>query len=40
MRRLLRFWNHDAPGNGDGVAMATYCGAATPTLPSPNKGEG
>jgi very-short-patch-repair endonuclease len=40
--RLLRFWNHDVLGNGDGVAtmLAPFCGDATPTLPSPIKGEG
>jgi very-short-patch-repair endonuclease len=40
--RVLRFWNHDVLGNGDGVAtlLATYCGEATPTQPSPIEGEG
>lgn len=40
--KVLRFWNHDVLGNGDGVAtlLATYCGESTPTLPSPIKGEG
>jgi very-short-patch-repair endonuclease len=40
--RVLRFWNHDVLGNGDGVAtmLATYCGESTPTQPSPIKGEG
>jgi very-short-patch-repair endonuclease len=40
--RVVRFWNHDVLGNGDGVAamLATYCGDSTPTLPSPIKGEG
>jgi very-short-patch-repair endonuclease len=40
--KVLRFWNNDVLGNGDGVAtlLATYCGESTPTLPSPIKGEG
>jgi very-short-patch-repair endonuclease len=40
--RVVRFWNHDVLGNGDGVAkiLATYCGGATPTQPSPIEGEG
>jgi very-short-patch-repair endonuclease len=40
--RLLRFWNHDVLGNGDGVAtlLATYCAAATPTLTLPHQGGG
>jgi very-short-patch-repair endonuclease len=40
--RVLRFWNNDVLGNDDGVAMvlATHCGGATPTQPSPIKGEG
>jgi len=40
--RVLRFWNHDVLGNGDGVAtmLAPYCGVATPTQPSPIKGGG
>jgi very-short-patch-repair endonuclease len=40
--RLLRFWNHDVLGNGDGVAAvpATYCGEITPTLTLPHQGGG
>ena len=40
--RVVRFWNHEVLGNGDGVAttLATYCGDATPTQPSPIEGEG
>ncbi len=40
--RVVRFWNHDVLGNDDGVAtmLASYCGDATPTQPSPIKGEG
>jgi very-short-patch-repair endonuclease len=40
--RVLRFWNNDVLGNGDGVAtmLAEYCEDSTPTLPSPIKGEG
>jgi very-short-patch-repair endonuclease len=40
--RVLRFWNHDLLGNGDGVmtVLAPFCGDSTPTLPSPIKGEG
>lgn len=40
--RVLRFWNHDVLGNGDGVmtVLAPFCGDATPTLPSPIEGEG
>ena len=31
--RVLRFWNNDVLGNGDGVAtmLAIYCGESTPT---------
>ncbi len=40
--RVVRFWNHDVLCNGDGVAtmLAACCGSATPTQPSPIKGEG
>ena len=40
--RVIRFWNHDVLGNGDGVAamLASLCGDATPTQPSPIEGEG
>jgi very-short-patch-repair endonuclease len=40
--RLLRFWNHDVLGNGDGVLtlLATYCGDATPTPTLPHRGGG
>jgi very-short-patch-repair endonuclease len=40
--RVIRFWNHDVLGNGDGVAvmLASVCGDATPTQPSPIKGKG
>ncbi|MEA3013466.1 MAG: hypothetical protein QOD42_2011 [Sphingomonadales bacterium] len=31
--RVLRFWNHDVLGNGDGVmtVLAPFCGDSTPT---------
>ena len=40
--RVVRFWNHDVLGNGDGVAMmlATYCGESTPTPTLPHRGGG
>jgi len=40
--RVLRFWNHDVLGDGDGVAtvLATHCGDATPTLTLPHQGGG
>jgi very-short-patch-repair endonuclease len=39
---LLRFWNHDVLGNGDGLAtlLATYCGDSTPILTLPHQGGG
>ena len=40
--RVVRFWNHDVLGNGEGMAamLSPLCGDATPTQPSPIKGEG
>jgi very-short-patch-repair endonuclease len=40
--RVLRFWNHDVLGNADGVCsvIAAALATATPTQPSPIKGEG
>jgi very-short-patch-repair endonuclease len=40
--RVLRFWNHDVLRNGDGVAMALapFCGDATPTPTLPHRGGG
>jgi very-short-patch-repair endonuclease len=40
--RVLRFWNHDVLGNGDGVVtvLAPYCGDATPTPTLPHRGGG
>lgn len=40
--RVIRFWNHEVLGNEDGVAVviAAHCTGATPTQPSPIKGEG
>lgn len=40
--RVIRFWNHDVLGNGDGVmtVLAPYCEAATPTSTLPHQGGG
>ncbi len=40
--RVIRVWNHDVPGNGDGVAtlLSTYCGKSTPTPTLPHQGGG
>lgn len=37
--RLIRFWNHEVMANLEGVMMAVRS-ALTPTLPSPERGEG
>ena len=39
---VVRFWNHDVLGNGDGVMMtlAAFCGDATPTPTLPHRGGG
>jgi len=40
--RVLRFWNNEVLGNGDGVAtmLAIYCAESTPTPTLPHQGGG